>query len=259
MTSYTITGYNKTINIKELKNPFKIKKGISIIIATYNEEGNLEPLLNAIKTNLSKTEFKNNYEIIIIDDDSKDKTPQIMDSLAKQGNVVALHRHNIRGLFSAILDGIKIANGKFILTLDADFSHPPELIPELLKYKDYDIVSGSRYIKGGGTEAPFLRSHGSKILNSICSSILGLTVKDLGGNFHLFKKSSLDKIKYRYPARFGEFSFETFYRAYKQGMKIKEIPFVYKFRKQGKSKMTGLAKTSFTYLKRAFQLRFESQ
>jgi len=258
MQNYACRGYKKSIKSDEIKKFFKIKKKISIVIPTYNEEENIEKTTGEIKKAMASTGYGENYEIVVVDDNSRDKTPSIIDDLAKKGDFIALHRYNKRGIFSAILDGIKAANGEFILMMGADLSHPPEIIPEMLRHMwDYDIVSGSRYIEGGGMNAPFLRKWGSFYLNKICAFIIGLNIRDITGVFHLMKKEKFMKLKFEYRAVFGELDFEFFKRALENGFSIKEVPFVYKFRKSGKSKMEGVFKVACIYLKRAIQLRME--
>ena len=107
-------------------------------------------------------------------------------------------------------------------------------------------------------ESPFIRKIGSKFLNRICGLIMNLNIKDLGGNFRVFDREKFEGLDLKYPSVFGEFGFEIFYRAKEQGYRIKEIPFIYKLRKEGKSKMGNLTKYGLVYIKRAFQLRFES-
>lgn len=259
MSRYIIKGYGKVL-YKDTINPITSKKTfLSIIIPTFNEGANILKLTEKIKEVLSKEDFADNYEIIVVDDNSKDKTSEIIDNLAKSSNFIALHRLKDKGIFSAVIDGIKISNGKYVLTMDADFSHSPEIIPKILAYaNDYDIVSASRFVKGGGMESPFIRRVGSKLLNRICGVIIGLHIRDLGGNFRLFKKDKFLALPLKYNSIFGEFGFEIFYRAKKLNYKIKEVPFTYYFRKEGKSKMGNLLKYGTAYLKRAFELRFEN-
>ena len=229
---------------------------VSIILPVYNASTHLKSSLHSL---LSQTYA--NIEIIVIDDNSKDGTPRIMDRLSKTGNFIALHRYGKKGLFSAVQDGIFIANGDCILTMDADFSHPPELIPELVKYADdYDAVVASRYTTGGGMNAPFIRFYGSRILNWLCVFIAGLEVSDFGGQFRLFKKNKYSQLIFQYPSRFGEYGIELFYRAKKLKFKIKEIPFTYQFRERGKSKMGSMVKLpqlGLKYLLMALKLRVE--
>ncbi len=261
MDNYIFSGYGKKIEMSKLKKVLPIKKEISVIIPAYNEEENIEAIVKAIENNLKKTHFGKSYEIIVVEDNSSDKTPGIIDKLSKRDNFIALHRYSKRGLFSAVTDGINISNGKYILTLDADFSHPPDLIPKMVSYcEKYDAVIASRYTKGGEMKAPFFRVYGSKILNWLCIFISGIEVSDFGGQFRLFNKSQYLKIKFRNESRFAEYGIELFYRAKKLGFKVKEVPFAYKFREAGSSKMGNIIKLpllGLNYLKTAFKLRFE--
>lgn len=258
MKNYTCKGYEKAIESDEINRFFKIEKKISIVIPTYNEEENIAKTVGEIEKAMNTTEYKGDYEVLVVDDNSKDKTPFIIDNLARKGNFIALHRNNKRGILSAIIDGVKAANGEFVLMMGADLSHPPEKIPEMLKYmKEFDIISGSRYIAEGGMDAPFLRKWGSFYLNKICAMIIGLKFKDITGVFHLMKKENFLKIKFKHDAVFGEFDFEFFKRALENGFSIKEIPFVYKFREEGDSKMKNVFRIGRIYLKRAIELRRE--
>lgn len=258
MAIYSYFGYGNNFKFDEIKNPLKIKKLFSVVIPSYNEGENLKSLVIELKKVIAKTKFKDSYEIVVVDDNSKDETSGILKNFAKGDGFIALFR-NKKGIFTAVLDGIKIANGKYILTMDADFSHPPNLIPKMLSYIDnYDIVIGSRYVKGGEMRSSFSRKWGGFFLNRICGFIIGTKVKDLGGNFRLFKKDAIDKIEFKYPCKFAEFGQELFYRAEKLNFKIKEVPFVYLDRKKGKSKMGNLpVKQAMYYLKRAFEIRGE--
>ena len=262
MRNYVCIGYGKKIEFDKIGAPFNIIKKISVVIPTYNEEENVNRIVNAVKYNLNKTQFKDSYEIIVVDDNSKDKTPEIIDKLAKKNKVIALHRYGKRGLFSAVNDGISVANGKYVLTMDADFSHPPEIIPQIVKNAEkYDAVVASRYIRGGGVKGVNLfRRTGSVVLNLLCVLIAGLPVSDCGGQFRLFNKDKYSKIKYKYGSYFAESGIELFFRAKQLKFRIKEIPFVYEFRERGSSKMGNLKKLpvlGIRYLRTALKLRME--
>jgi dolichol-phosphate mannosyltransferase len=230
---------------------------VSVILPTYNEEGNIERLIKELGRHLRK--YK--YEIVIVDDDSKDKTPEIMDKYANKNIVAALHRYGVRGIFSAIRDGIKAAKGKTVVIMDADFSHPPSLIPQLLMHiPHYDIVSGSRFCYGGGIKAPFLRKSATMVFNAVIRFILGINITDWTGGFHAIRKEAFQKLKFLYPAKWGEFDLELLYRAKRQRLRIKEVPFSYNFREEGKSKSAEGASFffgyAFKYGLRALRLRF---
>jgi dolichol-phosphate mannosyltransferase len=124
---------------------------LSITIPTYNEAENIPELIDRIE----KTMKDKNFEIIIVDDNSNDGTADIAENLGKNyGNIKVIRRPRKMGLASAILDGIKVANGNIIAVMDADLQHPPELLPKMIKkiYEGYDIVIASRYVEEGGIE-----------------------------------------------------------------------------------------------------------
>ncbi|SRR3989338_5135938 len=231
----------------------KGKKSVSVILPTYCEEELIGKMIESISRNLGDI----NHEIIIVDDDSKDRTPEIIDRYAKESSVVALHRYGKRGILSAIVDGIKISRGHTIVLMDADFSHPPEKIPELLSYlPEYDFVSASRFIAGSRIVAPFSRKAATIALNTALRIILGLQPHDLTGVFHAIKRNKLLSLQLRYPAVWGEFDMELFYLAARNKLLIKEIPFTYDFRKEGQSKSENLLKYGWIYITRALRIRF---
>ncbi len=255
---YKCVSKGKVQESENIKQFLKGKKEVSVILPTYNEEGNIKRLIDALKQNLKNYD----YEIIIVDDNSKDKTSRIIDDLVRKekDRVVAIHRYGIKGIFSAIQDGIRISRGEFVVIMDADFSHPPHIVPKLLAYiKEYDLVSGSRFIKGSGIEAPFMRKVTTKALNIVVKIILGLKPHDLTGGFHAIRKEKFSKMKFKYKTVFGEFDMELFYLANRMKWRIKEIPFTYNYREEGASKSSDsflhYVGYGMKYLKRAVQIR----
>ncbi len=232
----------------------KQTKDVSVIVPTYNEEGNVKRLVAALSSSLQEFDF----EVVVVDDNSSDNTQVIIDRLASSGRVAALHRFGIRGIFSALQDGISVAKGRIVVIMDGDFSHPPEDVPRLVKAAaDCDIVVGSRFMKGSGFNAPFSRKYGPMMLNSTCRLILSLKSTDIFTGFHAMKKDKFMQFRFKYPSIWGEFDMELLYRAQKAGFRIKDVPFTYNFRSEGKSKSSGfkVVKYGFAYLKRALQLR----
>lgn len=238
------------------------KRSVSVIVPTYNEEGNIGRLIDAISSSLSAASIAD-FEIIVVDDNSKDKTAEIIDKYAAAGVVAAVHRIGIRGIFSAIMDGVRVARSDVVVIMDADFSHPPAKIPELLKKMDdggFDLVSASRFTKGGGIEAPFGRKFATVLFNSAIRIVMGGVVTDWTGGFHAVKREKFLSMNFRYPAKWGEFDLELLHRAGKSGLKIAEMPFIYSFREEGRSKSA--EKLSFflgyawLYGRRAVQLKF---
>ena len=121
---------------------------ISIILPTYNEKDNIGQLIDELSDHLSGKEF----EIIVVDDNSPDGTSLVVDDKKKNNkNIKLLCRTNIRGLTSALNDGIAIADGKIIVWMDCDFQMPPSKVPELVEKIEngYDAAVASRYVNGG--------------------------------------------------------------------------------------------------------------
>ena len=101
-------------------------KAISIIIPTYKEKENIVPLIERIHNSLSKYD----YEIVIVDDNSADGSEELVAGLAKKYPVKIIVRKNKRGLSSAVVDGIASTESEFVIVMDADLQHPPEVLPE---------------------------------------------------------------------------------------------------------------------------------
>lgn len=234
----------------------KHSKDISIIITTFNEAGNIKKLIAALIKAIPK---KCNYEIIVADDNSPDGTSRIVVDYAKKDKrVVCFTRVGYRGVLSAILDAISISRGKYFLTMDADFSHPPEAVARIIANLDgYDMVVGSRYCKGGGIDAPLLHKIATVSLNQALKWTLSpfIPVNDFTGVFHAIDKDKFAKLKIQPTAKWGEFDIEWIYRAYKAGWKIKEVPFFYKYRTEGETKSGGLFKYGTIYYFRAVRAR----
>jgi dolichol-phosphate mannosyltransferase len=237
------------------------KKSVSVIVPTYNEEGNIKRLIDAISESLEKSNYKD-FEIVVVDDDSKDNTPKIMDSYAESGKVAAIHRHGVRGIFSAIRDGIRSSKSDTVVIMDADFSHPPSKIPELLdkmKQDNLDFVSGSRFKSGASIEAPFTRKFSTVLFNTIIRFLMGPSITDWTGGFHAMDKAKILQLKFRHKAKWGEFDLELLHRAKKAKLRMAEVPFIYNFREEGQSKsaenFSFLIGYSWLYGKRALQLR----
>ena len=124
---------------------------ISIVIPTINESGNIHELLGRIITNAEKV-VGQNFEVIFVDDDSKDSTRYQISQWQHDPRIKLIHRREEKGLASALLTGAKAAKGEILLIMDADLSHPPETIPDIVSpilAGKKDMVIGSRYISGG--------------------------------------------------------------------------------------------------------------
>ena len=212
---------------------------VSVVLPTFNEKDNILPLILDIQSQLNNQE----YEIIVVDDDSPDGTWRIVEELGKNEKYIRLIRRQGRtGLTSAISEGIDVATGDVVVWMDCDFSMPPEKINDLLqKINDgYDISVASRYIPGGGTviieksQDSIISAALSFLMNFAIQKILDSSFNDYTSGFIAVKKDIVDDIKLR--GDYGEYFIDFIYRAIKKGYKIIEIPYICKARKYGVSK-----------------------
>lgn len=212
-----------------------------IIIPTYNESENVEKLLELIY------EVKNDLNILIVDDNSPDKTYEIIERLMEKkykGKLFIHKRSGKLGLGTAYIAGFKWALERdydYIFEMDADFSHNPKYIPEFLKEaKTHDLVIGSRYVPGGGVVnwgiiRKFI-SRGGSLYSRI---ILGAPIKDFTGGFKCFKRKTLENLNLDKIVSNGySFQVELNYKVWLKGMKIKETPIIFEDRTLGQSKMS---------------------
>ncbi len=207
---------------------------ISIIIPTYNEKDNIAPLLARVAKALSGYD----YEILIVDDDSKDGTIEVASSLASRYPVKVIVRRNERGLATAVVHGLEHASGQIIGVMDADLQHPPEVIPDLIKaiQDGADMVVASRYIEGGGCPNWGLsRRIISKVALLISHLLLPSTrpVKDPLAGFFMFRRQGLAQAKLK-PIGY-KISLEVMLIGRFQH--VVEVPYIFEDRSAGKSKL----------------------
>lgn len=219
------------------------QKTATIIIPTYNEAENIASITDEILSVLDGNSIAG--RIIIVDDDSKDDTEKIAKSLTqKDGRIKFINRRGkARSFAQSYIDGFKAAiadNTDYIIQMDADFSHDPKYLPQMIdNLSKYDIVIGSRYIKGGSTQNwSLIRrfiSRGGSIYSQI---IAGLPVNDPTAGFVAWRREALQKINLdRINSNGYGFQVEMKFHAYKNKLKIKEIPIIFIDRKFGASKM----------------------
>ena len=222
---------------------------ISIIIPTYNEAGNVTALINQISSSLKGDPC----EIIVVDDDSPDKTWQIVAKIASSNPRVKLCRRlSERGLTSAFNLGIKHARGNLVGWLDADLSHPPQLLKLMRQFfPKYDVVVASRYVHGGSDDrrerlAVFL----SRVINRLAQICLYRDFTDYTSGYILVKKKWLKH--YSLKGDHGEYFIDLIFHLKKGGAKIKEIGYRNVSRIHGHSKtatnLWGFAKRGLKYL-----------
>jgi dolichol-phosphate mannosyltransferase len=215
---------------------------IIIVIPTYNEAENL-PVITEALFNLGVE----GLEVLNVDDGSPDGTGQIADRLHEQypGRFHAMHRIGQRGLGAAYIQGFTQAldqGADVVVQMDADFSHSPGDIPRMLEMLEaYDVVVGSRYIKGGKTDERW--GKGRLFLSWWANSVwvrlaLGVRTKDATAGFKCWRASALKKMELESIGSNGYiFQVEMCYIAEKRGLRICEIPIYFEDRRVGQSKM----------------------
>lgn len=216
---------------------------LTVVIPTYNEAENVRSMTETL-FGLGVPAL----DILIVDDESPDGTGRIADELASQhpGRLHVFHRPGPRGLGWAYIDGFRWAlehGADFIIQMDCDFSHSPEYIPQFLEHiRDYDVVVGSRYVRGGRTDEEW--GWGRWLLswwaNSVYTRfILGCKVRDVTAGFKCWRRETLQGIDLsRIRSQGYIFQVEMAYVTERLGYRVLEIPIYFEDRRIGRSKMT---------------------
>jgi dolichol-phosphate mannosyltransferase len=209
-----------------------------VSLATYNERDNLSPLLTEIRQHVPYA------EVLVIDDNSPDGTGRLADEWAAEHPWVhVLHRPAKMGLGTATLAAVHYAmehDYDHLLNMDADFSHHPRYLPALLAGMDsHDIMIGSRYIPGGGTENwPLSRRLISTSVNLLVRFLMALPAHDCSGAFRCYRLDKLRRARLdRIISRGYSFQQEMLYRCYRAGCKMGETPIIFENRRAGVSKV----------------------
>jgi dolichol-phosphate mannosyltransferase len=212
--------------------------GVLVMLPTYNEAENIEGIVRDI------LHQGDDIHVLVVDDDSPDGTGRIADKLGREDDrVKALHRTGRRGRGLAGVDGYRYALHKgydVLLEMDADYSHNPQHIPELLEaLKDADVVLGSRLVEGGGEAGrPFYRRIITALANTYIRFMLGLDVRDCNSGFRCFKTKVLEAINPDYIESPGPgIVQEVLFKAHDRGFRIREVPIRFRERAAGSSKL----------------------
>lgn len=213
---------------------------VCIVAPTYNEAENVPKLVKKLEEILRKEDFK----LIIVDDDSSDGTAGIAEKLNTQyGNIVVHKRAGKLGIGSAIREGMEIAlslpDTKFIVTMDADFSHDPQDLPRLLHEAEKSgLVQGSRYVEGGKIVGwGVIRKTISQGANLLCRTLLRTHLKEHTTYYRVYSRECA-KIVVKDARRDGyEFAIASILTAKNHGVKITEVPITFVDRTGGESKL----------------------
>lgn len=226
-----------------------------ITVPTYNEKENVANIVEAI------LKVAPDVDVLIADDNSPDGTGQIVrEMMTREPRLKLLSRPGKQGLGKAYLAAFEWAfkaGYDAVVEMDADFSHRPEDLVQILKaLPDHDFVVGSRYVSGGGTENwPLIRKVISKGGSLYSRTILGYPIRDWTGGFNAWKRATLEGIDYKNVKSEGySFQIELKYKSCKAGFKGTEVPILFADRKAGASKMS--AKIFVEAFYRVWVMRF---
>ncbi len=209
-----------------------------ITLCTYNELGNLQGLIAELHS------FAPDATVLVIDDNSPDGTGQLADQLAAaDSRIRTIHRAGKQGLGTATLAGFRYAiehRFELLINLDADFSHSPKYVPELLARMDEcDVAIASRYVSGGGV-AGWTRGRKimSRLVNVVARVLLGLTTADSSGSYRCYRVSRLAEIDWDLTIASGyAFQEEVLYRCRMIGCRMIEVPIIFEDRRYGVTKI----------------------
>lgn len=212
---------------------------ILVVLPTYNEILNIEPMLRTLRQVVSEA------DILVVDDGSPDGTAEKASELAEQlGQVFVLRRSGKSGLGSAYRAGFSWGlqrQYERLVEIDCDFSHDPAVLPQLLEAaQHHDVVIGSRYVHGGSIPNwPLSRRLLSRGGNQYASLMLGLKVADSTAGYRVYSDRALSLIDYTSVGADGYgFQIEMTYRARRNGATIVEVPISFSDRERGESKMS---------------------
>jgi dolichol-phosphate mannosyltransferase len=222
----------------------KQEMNIGLVIPTYNEAGNIGTLLDRIK--IVRQSLGTGLTVIIVDDNSKDGTADIIkDYMKKDPAIHLIQRPQPTGIGSAYLDGfsygISSCNSDYVGEMDADLQHPPEVLFEMAKAAQtgVDVVVASRYISGGGSTGWSLRRRiVSRGANLLSRTFIRAPVKDSTSGFRLISAKAVKGLmELRLSSKGYAFQVETLYAYRKLGMTFAEVPYTFEERKSGETKL----------------------
>jgi dolichol-phosphate mannosyltransferase len=200
---------------------------LSVVIPAHNEAPNLRVLLPQLRSILDGLGIRSEMLVVVRDDD-----PETHE--AAGGGLATITRQREPGYGGALRTGLARAQGRHVLTMDADLSHPPTFATDLWRQRDEaEILIASRYVSGGRARMPLFRALLSRVLNRFFAWGLGVPLRDLSSGFRLYRKSALAMDQVR--ARDFDVLPEIVIRAYTNGWRVREIPFRYEPRVHGSS------------------------
>lgn len=219
----------------------KCGQSMGVILPTYCEVENIDSLIREIKT------INRDSLIFVIDDSSPDGTSDAVRKLQREyDDILLLERPAKLGLGTAITDGFKALLSlknppEHVITMDADYSHNPQAIPQLLAAAEegYDLVIGSRYSRGSRIVGwHILRRVISRVANFVASTMVGMRIRDCTSGFRCYSIEYIKEVIDCLHSQTYEIQIETVKQAWMKGFALTEIPITFENRKKGKSKLT---------------------
>jgi dolichol-phosphate mannosyltransferase len=213
---------------------------VLVVTPTYNERENLPDLVRAILAHP-------NTRVMVVDDQSPDGTGAIADALASEypGRVMVVHRTGKRGLGRSYVEGLQLAlkeGAELICQMDADWSHDPKYLPDMVRAAaDHDVVIGSRYLRGVSVvNWPLRRIVLSAFANRYIRAITGLKAQDCTSGYRCWRREMLAKLPLDRVVSDGyAFLVEMLFEAHRRGARIGEVPIIFVERRLGVSKLSG--------------------
>jgi dolichol-phosphate mannosyltransferase len=213
---------------------------VLVVTPTYNERENLPDLVRAV---LAHPDTR----VMVVDDQSPDGTGAIADGLATEhpGRVIVVHRTGKRGLGRSYVEGLQLAlreGDELICQMDADWSHDPKYLPEMVRAAaDHDVVIGSRYLRGVSVvNWPLRRIVLSAFANRYIRAITGLRARDCTSGYRCWRRDMLAQLPLDRVVSDGyAFLVEMLYEAHRRGARIGEVPIIFVERRLGVSKLSG--------------------
>ena len=225
-----------------------MSKELSIVVPTYNEIGNIEPLIEALQTSLDGI----SWEVIFVDDDSSDNTSgKVREFAQRDPRVRCVQRINRRGLSSACIEGILASSAPYVAVMDADMQHDESILPQMLtslKNEDVDLVIGTRYSKGGSTgDLASHRVYVSIIATYISRLVLNRPISDPMSGFFMLHRNYFENIMRKLSGKGFKILLDIIVSSTKN-VNIKEIPYVMRTRTHGESKLSMVVVWDFVSL-----------
>ncbi len=200
---------------------------VSVVVPAWDEAETIVPLIHGVQSALAALAEK--VEVIVVVPSHRDPTAE-----AARGAGAAVLAQRRPGYGGALREGLRAARGDWVITLDADLSHPPEVLCELMAARHRaEVVIASRYVQGGSAQMPIARSLLSRLLNQVYRRVLAVPVADLSSGFRLYQRRVLDELEL--VSEKYDVLEEILVKIYSRGWRVLEIPFAYQPRKFGQS------------------------